>query len=102
MPEAQQDANQRFNQLWEEIGAKRVTGGDEDDGVEIVVDADLSIFGILEKLKEASRAGQAEGDISEEEQKMIAERLEETARAFSGGVHDRLRRHIDRLTGRGR
>jgi hypothetical protein len=100
MPEAQ-DANERFDQLWDEIGAARVIVGDEDKGVEIVVDADLSIFGILDKLKDAARTGHAEGEISDDEQKMIAGTLEECARAFSGGIHDRLRRQIGKLTGKG-
>jgi hypothetical protein len=99
MPEVE-DANQRFNQLWDEIGAKRITIGDEEKGVEIVVDADLSIFGILEKLKDTARAGHDEGEISDDEQKMIATTLEDCARAFSGGIHDRLRRQVDKLTGK--
>jgi hypothetical protein len=99
MPEAQ-DANERFNQLWDEIGAERVILGDEDKGVEIVVDADLSIFGILEKLKDAARTGHAGGEISEDEKKTIAVTLEDCARAFSGGIHSRLRRQIGKLTGK--
>ena len=101
MPEAQ-DANERYNQLWTEIGAKRVIIGDEEKGVEVVVDADLSIFGILDKLKDAARAGHDEGEISDDEQKMIATTLEDCTRAFSGGIHDRLRRQVDKLTGKGR
>jgi hypothetical protein len=100
MPEAQ-DANERFNTLWDEIGAARVIVGDEDKGVEIVVDADLSIFGILEKLKDAARTGHAEGEISDDERKTIASTLEDCARGFSSGVHGRLRRQIDKLTGKG-
>jgi hypothetical protein len=101
MPAAQ-DANQRFNQLWDEIGAKRINIGDEEKGVEIVVDADLSLFGVLEKLKDAARTGHAGGDIGDDERKMLASTLEDCARAFSGGVQDRLRRHVGKLTGKGR
>jgi hypothetical protein len=101
MPAAQ-DANQRFNQLWDEIGAKRINIGDEEKGVEIVVDADLSLFGILEKLKEAARTGHAEGAISDDERKTLASTLEDCARAFSGGVPDRLRRHVGKLIPKGR
>jgi hypothetical protein len=97
MPEAE-DANERFNRLWNEIGAERIVIGDEDKGVEIVVDADLSLFGILDKLKEAARTGHAQGEISDDEQKMIANTLEECTRALSGGLLDRLRPQLDRLS----
>jgi hypothetical protein len=100
MPEPQPGnptPTERFDQLWEEIGAKRITIGDEEKGVEITVDADLSIFGILDKLKEAARSGHAEGSISDAEQKAIAETLEETARTLSGSVHDKLRAEVERL-----
>jgi hypothetical protein len=101
MPETEQ-ANERFNRLWDEIGAERISIGDEDKGVEIVVDADLSLFGILEKLKEAARTGHTEGDIGAAERKRLASTLEDCARAFSGGVQGQLRRHVGKLTGKGR
>ena len=100
MPEPQ-DTNERFNRLWDEIGAKRVLIGSEEKGVEIVVDADLSIFGVLEKLKDASRSGHAKDQISDHDQKKIASTLEECARAFAGGVQDKLRRQFDKLRGKG-
>jgi hypothetical protein len=100
MPAAE-DANERFNRLWNEIGAERIVIGDEDRGVEIVVDADLSLFGILDKLKEAARSGHAQGKISDDEQQKIANTLEECTRAFSGGLLDRLRPQLDKLSGKG-
>jgi hypothetical protein len=60
MPEAQPEtltANQRFDALWDEVGAKRIVIGEEADGVVIRVDADLSVFGVLDKLKAAARGG---------------------------------------------
>jgi hypothetical protein len=103
MPEAQPGTptpTERFDRLWEEIGAKRITIGDADKGVESTVDADLSIFGILDKLKEAAESGHAKGEISDDEQKAIVKALEETARGLSGGLQDKLRQQLDKLTGK--
>jgi hypothetical protein len=100
MPEPQPGSptpTERFDQLWEEIGAKRITIGDAEKGVEITVDADLSLFGILDKLKEAARSGHAEGSISDAEEKAIAATLEDTARTLSGSIQDKLRAEIERL-----
>ena len=101
MPEAQ-DANERFDRLWDEIGAAQIVVGDEDKGVEIVVDADLSIFGVLEKLKDAARTDHGEDKVSDDERKMIASALEDYVRTLSGGVQDRLRRQIGKFTGKDR
>jgi hypothetical protein len=101
MPEPQPASptpTERFNRLWEEIGAKRIVIGDAEKGVEITVDADLSIFGILDKLKEAARSGHAEGSISAAEEKAIARSLEDTARTLSGSIQDKLRAQVERLT----
>jgi hypothetical protein len=103
MPETEsgaQTANARFDALWEEVGAKRVIIGDEDKGVEIRVDADLSIFGILDKLKEAANSGHRTGEISADEQKKLTDVLEQTAHSLSGGVYDKLREQFEKLTGR--
>jgi hypothetical protein len=101
MPESQPGSptpTERFDRLWEEIGAKRIVIGDADKGVEITVDADLSIFGILDKLKEAARSGHEEGAISDAEEKAIARTLEDTARTLSGSIQDKLRAQVERLT----
>lgn len=105
MPEAQpgsQSPTERFNQLWDEIGAKRIIIGDADKGVEITIDADLSIFGILDKLKEAAESGHAQGEISDAEKKAVGKTLEDTARSLSGGLHDKLRQQIEKLAGKRR
>lgn len=100
MPEAQPGTlspTERFDRLWEEIGAKRVTIGDEEKGVEITIDADLSIFGILDKLKEAAESGHAQGEISEADQKAIAKALENAGKTLSGSIQDKLHRQLDKL-----
>ncbi|MDS9469801.1 hypothetical protein RGQ15_19770 [Paracoccus sp. MBLB3053] len=93
-------ANQRFDALWEEIGAKRLIIGDEDEGVEIRVDADLSIFGILDRLKEAANREHEKGEISKDEQKIVTEALEQTASKLSGGIYDKLNDHFAKLLGK--
>lgn len=104
MPEldpARRTANEHFDALWEQVGAKRVIIGDEDKGVEIRVDADLSVFGILEKLKAAADEGHSTGEISDEEQKVVRDTLEDTARKLSGGIHDKLQKQFRKFTGGG-
>jgi hypothetical protein len=96
-----QDANERFNRLWDEIGAARVLIGDEGKGVEIVVDADLSIFNLIEKIKEAAREDQEKGTLSEQERKSVAEAMDEALRLLAGKVHEPLQTRIGAmLTGR--
>ena len=104
MPETSpgsQTPNDRFDALWDEVGAKRIVLGDADEGVEIRVDADLSIFGILEKLKQAAERGHEEGAISTEERQKVSDALEETLQRISGGLHDRLRDQFRKITGKG-
>ena len=103
MPEAQPGTpspTERFNLLWEEIGAKRITVGDEEKGVEITIDADLSIFGILDKLKEAAESGHASGKISDDEQKAIAKSLEDATHTLTGEIQDKLRDQFGKLMGK--
>jgi hypothetical protein len=103
MPEAAPGtltANQRFDALWEEVGAKRVIIGDEEDGVRIRFDPDLSIFGILDKLKEAANSEHEKGEISKDEQKAVTDALEQTVKKLSGGIYDKLNAHFKTLTGK--
>ncbi|WP_210526896.1 hypothetical protein [Rubellimicrobium arenae] len=93
-------ANQRFDALWEEIGAKRVIIGDEENGIVIRVDADLSIFGILDKLKEAAESEHEKGDLSKDEQKSVIEVLDQTVGKLSNGLYEKLSRHFDTLAGK--
>lgn len=92
-----QDANERFNRLWDEIGAKRIVIGDEDKGVEIVVDADLSIFNLIEKVKEAAREDQAKGTLSEQDRKSLAEAIDGAKRVLEDKIDQPLRTRIDSL-----
>jgi hypothetical protein len=92
-----QDANERFNRLWDEIGAKRIVIGDEDKGVEIVVDADLSIFNLIEKVKEAAREDQAKGTLSEQDRKSLAEAIDGAKRVLEDKIDQPLRKRIDSL-----
>ena len=87
-----QNANDRFNTLWEEIGAKRIIIGDEDKGVEIVVDADLSIFAILDKLKEKTETSRQKGDLSSEDVKAVNKTADAIKEVLKGG--DRFRKLI--------
>jgi hypothetical protein len=92
-----QDANERFNRLWDEIGAKRIVIGDEDKGVEIVVDADLSIFNLIEKVKEAAREDQAKGTLTEQDRKSLAEAIDGAKRVLEDKIDQPLRKRIDSL-----
>lgn len=86
--------NERFDALWEEVGAKRVTLGTEEKGVTITVDADLSIFALLDKLKETARKKEEAGEITKEEAKSVIHSSETVLSKLSseigGSVHDKL------------
>lgn len=85
-----QDANQRFDSLWEEIGAKRITIGDEDKGVEIVIDEDLSIFRILDKLKEESEASHKKGELSKDDVHAVKQQADAVKDMLGGGIYEKL------------
>lgn len=92
-----QDANERFNRLWEEIGAKRILVGDEDQGVEIVVDADLSIFKLIEKVKEAAREDDKKGVLNTQDRKSVADAIDEAQRLLENKIHEPLRARLNAL-----
>lgn len=92
-----QDANERFNRLWDEIGAKRIVIGEAEDGVEIVVDADLSIFKLIEKLKEAAREGHVQGELDEMERRSVTEAIDDAKRLLEAKIQEPLRNRIDAL-----
>lgn len=92
---------ERFNKLWDDIGAKRITIGDDDKGIEITVDADLSIFGILDKLKEAAESGHASGKISADEKNAIAKSVEDATHTLTGEIQDKLREQFHKLIRKG-
>ena len=91
------DANERFNRLWDEIGAKRIVIGEEETGVEIVVDADLSIFKLIEKRNEAAREGHEKSELDESERKSVAETIGEAKRLIEDKIYEPLRNRIDAL-----
>ncbi len=92
-----QNANDRFNTLWEEIGAKRTTIGDEENGVEIVIDDDLSIFTILDKLKQESEISHRKGEISSEDVHVVKKKADAIKEALDGGIYDRMGNHFRKL-----
>jgi len=92
-----QDANARFNTLWEDIGAKRITIGEEDDGVEIVIDEDLSIFRILDKLKEESESSHKKGEISKEDVHAVKQKADAVKEVLGGNIYDRLGDNFKKL-----
>jgi hypothetical protein len=87
-----QNANERFNRLWDEIGAERIIVGDEEKVVQIVVDADLSPFAILEKLKDEVGRKQGQGDLSSADTKALIETTDAIRKSLTGGFFDRLKR----------
>jgi hypothetical protein len=92
-----EDANERFNRLWDEIGAKRVVIGDEDKGFQVVIDADLSIFKLIDKLKEAAREGHEKGELDEQERASVTDAIDEAKRLLADKIHEPLRNRIDGL-----
>ncbi len=92
-----EEANDRFNNLWEEIGAKRITIGDQDDGIEIVIDEDISIFTILDKLKEESEEIHRKGEMSNEDFQAVRKGADAIKKALDGGVHNLLGDHFKKL-----
>lgn len=93
-----QDANARFNALWDEIGAKRITIGDEEKGVEIVIDADLSIFNLIDKLKDAAQDEADKGDLSADEKDQLKKTAEEAKDLIEKNLPHVLRRRRQRLS----
>ena len=89
-----QNANERFNNLWEEIGAKRIVVGEEDKGVEVVLDADLSVFAILEKIKEEVERKQREDDLTTTEIKALVETTDAIRKTVMGGFVNRLKQRF--------
>lgn len=95
-----QDANQQFDELWETIGKGRLTVGDEDKGVEIVLDVDLSPTGILKQLREIARSGHDHGLIGDDDHKDMESSTEELEklldRVIPGKLHDKFKPLIGR------
>lgn len=96
-----QDANDRFNTLWDEIGAKRIVIGEEDKGIEIVVDADLSVFNVIEKLKEAAQDDADKGDpqvkeLTADDKKQVKDAMGQAGEMLEKNMPQALRRHLER------
>lgn len=96
-----QDANIRFNTLWEDIGAKRIIIGDENKSVEIVVDADLSVFAILEKLKEKSEAEHHDGSLSSKDVNAVNKAANSIKDILDGNIHAGLGGRFRNFFGKG-
>lgn len=95
-----QDANEQFNELWEAVGKGRLTVGDEEKGVEIALDVDLSPTGVLKKLREIARSGHDHGLIGDDDHKDVessAKELEKlVGRVIPGKLHDKFKPLIGR------
>lgn len=57
---------------------------DEDKGVEIVVDADLSVFAILDKLKAESKESRRKGELSSKDVKAIKKQPRPLRKCWTG------------------
>ena len=60
-----ENANLRFEALWERTGKERLVLGDEQEGVEIRLDADLSPLALLKRMQALSERGHADGVLGE-------------------------------------
>lgn len=102
MPTAQ-DANQQFDQLWEEIGKKRLILGDDDGkNIEIRLDIDLSPISLLKRLHGLSEEGESSGALGSKARKALHEAIDDWENALSDMVPGTLRDRWNRLLKRGR
>lgn len=98
-----QDANEQFEQLWEEVGKKRLIIGDEDDKhVEIRLDIDLSPIKLLKRMQGISDEGHAHGLVGSKSKKALHDVIDEWEEAMSDKVPDKLRDHWRKLMDHGR
>ena len=95
------DANARFDALWEEIGKKRATIGDEEDGVEIRLDVDLSPLALLKRMQALSERGHADGLLGGKAHAAFHDALEGWEQALSDAAPKKLRERWSKLLGRG-
>lgn len=84
------DANAEFDALWEAVATSRLIIGNEEKGVEIVLDLDLSPTGILKQLREISRSGHAEGLIGDKDHEEMEKTTSELEKAVSHAIPDSL------------
>lgn len=97
-----QDANAQFDQLWEEVGKKRLIIGDEEEThVEIRLDIDLSAISLLKRMQDLSDKGHAKGLLGEKSKAALHDVIDEWEKAMSDKVSDKLRDHWRRLLSRG-
>ena len=96
------NANDQFNQLWEEVGKKRlIVGDDEDKHVEIRLDIDLSPISILKRLQGLSDKGHAEGLLGNKSISSLHQVIDEWEEALSDKVPTKLRDHWRKLLAKG-
>lgn len=93
-------ANQQFNDLWEAVATSRLIIGDEDKGVEIVLDIDLSPTGILKQLREISRSGHKEGLIDDNAHQEMEKSTSELEKAVTHAIPDAILNKVWPLLGR--
>ena len=88
-----QDANEQFNQLWEDVGKKRLTIGDDDKNIEIRVDIDLSPITLLKRMQGLSDKGHSDGVLGEKSKSALHDVIDEWEEAMSDKVPSKLRDH---------
>lgn len=97
-----QDANEQFNQLWDEVGKHRLIVGDDDDKhVRIRLDVDLSPISLLKRLHRLSEEGESSGALGSKARKSLHEAIGDWEDALSKMVPGKLKDHWDRLLKRG-
>jgi len=97
-----QDANEQFEQLWEEVGKKRLVLGDEEDKhIEIRVDIDLSPITLLKRMQSLSDHGHAKGLLGKSSLKALHDVIDEWEEAMSDKVPEKIRNHWRKLLDRG-
>lgn len=92
-----QDANAQFDQLWEEVGKKRLIIGDEDNNVEIRLDIDLSPINLLKRMQGLSDKGHTDGVIGAKSKAALHDVIDEWEQAMSDKVPDKLRERWRKL-----
>lgn len=95
------NANEQFEQLWEEVGKKRLIIGDEDKNVEIRLDIDLSPLTLLKRMQELSDKGHADGVLGKKSISALHDVIDGWEQAMSEKVPKKLRDRWSKLLKRG-
>ena len=92
-----QDANAQFNQMWEDVGKKRLIIGDDDKNVEIRLDIDLSPITLLKRMQGLSDKGHSDGVLGDRAKAALHDVIDEWEQAMSDKVPTKLRDHWRKL-----